>query len=160
MLKEFTVKDIKNILQSEKLKLKPTQNKLSLPIINRICKKMFLGYETKNIHVDDNCIVNGHHRYISSKLVDSSLETTNWTKANSTQIHKWSDLIVESQDWDNSTDSEFCKIKEHIKDDLHLNSKIKYKYTYVEDFIFNKKYNYKYSLKIFSYKIKSIFTQT
>ncbi len=152
MLKEFTVKDVKNVFQSGKLELKPTQNKLSLPIINRICKKMFLGYETKAIHVDDNCIVNGHHRYISSKLINSHLKSINWKKANSTQIHIWSNLIIESQDWDTSKDSTVCKIKEHIKDDLVLNPQPNYTYIYVENFIFNKKINYKYSLKVFFHK--------
>lgn len=47
--------------------LLPNQGALSIPIIERIYKKMLKKIKFSAIHVSsDNLIVNGHHRYISS----------------------------------------------------------------------------------------------
>jgi len=55
--------------------LLPNQSALSIPIIERIYKKMLNKLKFPPIHVSlDNLIVDGHHRYISSLLSDFDIE--------------------------------------------------------------------------------------
>ncbi len=61
---------ILSILEKKENIFRPNQAKVSLPIITRICKKMKHKIRFRPIHVsDDNLIIDGHHRYISSILL-------------------------------------------------------------------------------------------
>ena len=57
---------VDDFLQNNTLDFNSTHKKLSLPIINRIFKKMKHGIRFEDIKVSDNLIIDGHHRYISS----------------------------------------------------------------------------------------------
>lgn len=45
-----------------------THDKLCLPIINRIYKKMINGIKFDDIKICGKLIIDGHHRYVSSLL--------------------------------------------------------------------------------------------
>ncbi len=51
-----------------------THKALSLPIIERINKKMMLNIQFDGIQVDKGVIINGHHRYLASKQPNFNLD--------------------------------------------------------------------------------------
>jgi len=69
-MEKITVEFIKGFIASNTIDLKPTQTKLCVPIISRICQKMLHGIKFDDIKVCDDLIINGHHRYISPLIVN------------------------------------------------------------------------------------------
>ncbi|MFD2287436.1 hypothetical protein GJU39_07690 [Pedobacter petrophilus] len=62
-MERITNKIIWNILNEGKAVLLSSHAKLSIPIINRIYKKMINNIKFDDIKVCDNLIIDGHHRY-------------------------------------------------------------------------------------------------
>ena len=73
-METITSKQIVELLKKKDLLFYSSHDKLSLPIINRISKKMAHGIKFDAIKVCDNLIIDGHHRYISSVLTDKKIE--------------------------------------------------------------------------------------
>ena len=71
-MNQITKEIILDYLQNNQIELQSTQTKLCLPIINRLCKKMDTGIKFPSVKVVDDLIIDGHHRYLASILVDSS----------------------------------------------------------------------------------------
>lgn len=69
----ITKEEIIEILKTKELDLITTHKKLSVPIINRIFKKMVSGIEFDEIKICGKLIIDGHHRYVSSLLADMNL---------------------------------------------------------------------------------------
>jgi hypothetical protein len=85
----------------EKAKYKSTHNKLSIPIINRIRKKMEYGIKFEPIRVNGDLIIDGHHRYVSSLLANfDDLGVTSYPKISATKEYKWSDVQFLEEEWD------------------------------------------------------------
>jgi len=82
--------------------LLPNQDALSIPIIERIYKKMLKKLKFPPIHVSsDNLIVNGHHRYISSLLSDFDIEiVSNYPKPSVVNDFTWKTVEFTVDDWD------------------------------------------------------------
>lgn len=82
--------------------LLPNQRALSIPIIERIHKKMLNKIKFPPIHVSsDNLIVNGHHRYISSLLSDFEIEiVSNYPKPSFLNDFTWETVEFTTDDWD------------------------------------------------------------
>lgn len=97
---EITEETIKNFLKENKLDYLPTHNKLSLPIINRIYKKMINGIKFEIVKVNENFIIDGHHRYISSKLAKIKIEKTSYPKTSATIEYSWNDVQFVNEEWD------------------------------------------------------------
>ncbi|WP_297337994.1 hypothetical protein [Algoriphagus sp.] len=69
--------EILSLIKTGKLDLISTHKHLSIPVIKRIYKKMKLKLIFDSIQVDnENVIINGHHRYIASKLADFNLDVS------------------------------------------------------------------------------------
>ena len=73
-MNQITKEIILDYLQNNQIELQSTQTKLCLPIINRLCKKMDTGIKFPSVKVVDDLIIDGHHRYLASILVDVKLE--------------------------------------------------------------------------------------
>jgi hypothetical protein len=97
MIKNHTILEI---LSTTTLDLNSTQNKLSIPIINRIYKKMKYGLKFDAIKVYNNLIIDGHHRYISSVLANIELERVTSSKTIATIEYNWGDVEFVSEEWD------------------------------------------------------------
>jgi hypothetical protein len=97
MIKNHTILEI---LSTTTLDLNSTQNKLSIPIINRIYKKMKYGLKFDAIKVYNNLIIDGHHRYISSVLANIELERVTSSKTIATIEYNWADVEFVSEEWD------------------------------------------------------------
>lgn len=77
-----------------------THNKLCLPIINRIYKKMIHGIKFDDIKVCDKLIIDGHHRYVSSLLANIELGESKSSKTSATIEYKWTDVEFIEEEWD------------------------------------------------------------
>lgn len=105
-------------LQEKENILKPNQGKLSLPIINRICKKMTHNLKFRPICVSsENLIVDGHHRYISSILTNFEIElVSNYPKPGILNDFNWNTVDFLEDDWDSP-----AKIKMLNEEDARYN---------------------------------------
>ena len=97
---EIAAETLENFLKQNTLKYLPTHQKLSLPIINRIYKKMRSGIKFEIIKVHENLIIDGHHRYISSELAKIELNKTSYPKTAATIAYKWDDVQFVNEEWD------------------------------------------------------------
>jgi hypothetical protein len=70
----FMKEQLIELMHSGKLELISTHEHLSLPVIERIHKKMTLKLLFGSIQVAENVIINGHHRYLASMLANYTLE--------------------------------------------------------------------------------------
>jgi hypothetical protein len=87
--------------QLEKAKYKSTHAKLSIPIINRIRKKMEYGIKFEPIRVNGDLIIDGHHRYVSSILANfNELKVVSYPKTSATKEFKWSSVTFLDEEWD------------------------------------------------------------
>lgn len=99
--KAFIMKlEICKLFKESTIELKSTHSILCVPIIERICKKMKAGIKFSDIKVDENIIIDGHHRYIASLLADVSLEKQPSYKTSSTVVFDWSIVNLAEDDWD------------------------------------------------------------
>lgn len=92
--------EICKLFKESTIELKSTHSILCVPIIERICKKMKAGIKFSDIKVDENIIIDGHHRYIASLLADVSLEKQPSYKTSSTVVFDWSIVNLAEDDWD------------------------------------------------------------
>jgi hypothetical protein len=72
--------------------LTSTHNKLCLPIINRIYKKMINGLRFDDIKVCDTVIIDGHHRYVSSLLANIKLDHSKSSRTSATIEYDWMEV--------------------------------------------------------------------
>ena len=125
-MQQITKEYEETILKDQKITLKSTQKKLCFPIINRIYKKMKSGIKFSAIKVDENLIIDGHHRYIASIMAEVPLELSPSNMTSATTIIDWSQILLDSEDWDttakinmlNAIDAEFNNISFEKLDEL------------------------------------------
>lgn len=88
--------------KSTVLKLQPNQNKISIPVLNRICLKMQHGINFMPIYNSSgNIIVNGHHRYVASIIADYGLDIVNNYPIETQIIDlQWETVEFIEDDWD------------------------------------------------------------
>jgi len=97
---EITLEYVQIYLNKNEFELFPTQGKISLPLIKRYVKMLRDGKEPPAIHVDDNAIVNGHHRYISGHIYDRKPPVSPWTRSPSVSIGIWHKVLVVNEDFE------------------------------------------------------------
>lgn len=99
-IKNVCLQDIKYLIQHKELKLKSTQTKLSIPIINRIYKKMVAKIRMPPIKIQNDIICDGHHRYIASLLANYEIEMILWSSSASAITIDWRTVSFDDKDWD------------------------------------------------------------
>ncbi len=97
---EITEEIIKKIISENEFEFISTHHKLSLSVINRIYKKMKNGIKFEVIKVNENYIIDGHHRYISSKLAKIEIGNMNYPKSSATFEYSWSEVKFVNEEWD------------------------------------------------------------
>jgi hypothetical protein len=99
------------------LKLKPTQDKLSIPLVFRIYKKMKAGLKNFDaIKVAEGLIIDGHHRYVASIIAGVEIEQfPSNTNLNQTYF-EWGEITLRTSEYD--TD---IQIKYHNFNDAKRN---------------------------------------
>lgn len=99
-MKQISKEDVIKLLQNNKVELRSTHDKLCLPIINRLYKKMSIGIKFSAIKVEDDLILDGHHRYLASLLANYQLERVPSNKTAATVVTDWSSVDFVDEDWD------------------------------------------------------------
>jgi hypothetical protein len=99
-MESITSNHIQKHLSNNKIEFKSTHNRLSLPIINRIYKKMVNGIKFDEIKIYDNLIIDGHHRYISSIMAGIEIGKLNSHKTSATQEYEWAVVDFIDIEWD------------------------------------------------------------
>lgn len=115
-MEEFT-KQLEQFLLDGSFEFKPSQDKLSIPLIYRIYKKMQGGLRNFDaIKVAEDLIIDGHHRYIASKLSKTKIQTFPSTRNHNQIIFEWSDVILKTNEYDSESE-----IKYHNFNDAYRN---------------------------------------
>jgi hypothetical protein len=109
--------EILKMLNEGNIPLKATQNKICVPIVERMYKKMKAGIGFSGILVCDGVITNGHHRYIASLLSECPIEHLPWEKAKSRDVCSWNNVILIEDDYETEAD-----ILKHNEDDAKYNN--------------------------------------
>lgn len=113
---EFNIQLVE-LIKSFNFDFYPTQNKLSIPLINRLHKKMIIGIEFDAIKVSNTgLIINGHHRYIASLLAKKNINIFPATENINQQKYDWNELILSRNDFDSKS-----QIKYHNYNDAQRN---------------------------------------
>jgi hypothetical protein len=111
----MTREEIAAFIEASEPDLKPSQSRLSAPIIARIYKKMRAGLIFPPIEIDDDVICDGHHRYIGSLLADVSIDTV--PSLLTSNMRDWQSVILDDNDWDTEE-----AIRKFNKMDAHYNN--------------------------------------
>jgi hypothetical protein len=99
-LKKVTAEFIKEFIKSNKISFIATQPKLCIPIIDRLCQKMLHGIKFDDIKICDDLIIDGHHRYLSSLIVDLNIGHVFSHKTSATKSYEWNVVEFDENDWD------------------------------------------------------------
>lgn len=114
---KITAENILKHLEEDNIDLHSTHDKLSIPIINRIYKKMKNGIKFESIKVNGDLIIDGHHRYVSSVLSKiEDLEAVSYPRTSATKKYEWSEVDFTDEEWDTED-----KIKRLNKIDAEFN---------------------------------------
>jgi len=96
----ITQEFIEDFIKNTKIPFFATQPKLCIPIIIRLCKKMSNGIKFDDIKVYDDLIIDGHHRYLSSLIVNYEIGRVLSHKTSATQSIEWASVEFDENDWD------------------------------------------------------------
>ncbi|MFM9838354.1 MAG: hypothetical protein ACKVOQ_08830 [Cyclobacteriaceae bacterium] len=113
------------LMQNEKLTLISTHERLCFPIIERIAKKMSIGLMFSSISVDENLIVNGHHRYLASLLVGYNLDQVPCPKTTAKEPVDWKLVKLVDDDWDTDAKIRMLNEQDARYNDLTLDDLMK-----------------------------------
>ncbi len=94
---------ILNFINHHHIDYRPSQKKVSLPIIRRLYKKMKIGIKFAEIKIDNGLICDGHHRYLASLLADVRVPITKSFRTTASQEISWHSIDFDENDWDSTT---------------------------------------------------------
>ncbi len=57
------------------------------------------------IKIEENAIVDGHHRYISGHIFGVKPPKIDWIRPEANEIRLWNSVFVDGQDYENDYDS-------------------------------------------------------
>ena len=115
-MEEISLKTIQELIESGSLDLIATQPGVCLPMLQRIHKKMKAGIEFDSIRVNESRIVDGHHRYVCSKLLGMEIEINdNYPIPSTSENHEWKGIVID--EFDHETEEE---IHEHNVRDAEI----------------------------------------
>jgi hypothetical protein len=99
-LETITIEYIRAYIKSNEIPFIPTQPKLCVPIIKRMCQKMSHGIKFDDIKICGKLIMDGHHRYLSSLIMGVPINSVSSNKTSATKAVNWSDMEFDENDWD------------------------------------------------------------
>ena len=105
-MEELNIEEVKDYLQKTKLPLFASQNAVSFPILNRIHRRLKEGRRFSAIQVDQDLIVNGHHRYVCLCILGLEVEHSKWMRNSNSEVICWSKIVVDEEDWDSDKQRE------------------------------------------------------
>jgi hypothetical protein len=119
-MEEFT-KQLEHILLNGSLEFKPSQDKLSIPLIYRIYKKMNCGLINFDaIKIAEEIIMDGHHRYIAAKLSKTEIQIFPSTKNHSQQTFEWCDIILKTNEYDSESEIKYHNFNDALRNGISV----------------------------------------
>ncbi|MFD0750027.1 hypothetical protein ACFQZS_07730 [Mucilaginibacter calamicampi] len=106
-MKNITIEFIKKFIASNHIPFTPTQQRLCVPIILRMCQKMSNDIKFDEIKVCDDLIIDGHHRYLSSLMMNFKLDHVLSNSTSATQKIEWRLVEFDEEDWDTQAKIEY-----------------------------------------------------
>ncbi len=118
-MNDFAIR-LEKFLLEEELELKPTQNKISIPLVYRLYRKMRAEIKFDAIKVADGLIMDGHHRYVASVLAGIEIEKFPSTK-NLTQTYlEWTEVTLTSIEYDLDTEIDYHNFNDAQRNGLSI----------------------------------------
>lgn len=93
------LEEINILIEQNRLLMTPTQASLSLPIIARLRRKMELKLLFPPISIAGHAIIDGHHRYVASKLSNQELSKVTSFRTAAKFDFAWSQIDFVNVDW-------------------------------------------------------------
>ena len=82
--------------------LKTQQKAVSIPVIQEYVNRVLAGeVDMPDIKVDGDIIVDGNHRYITSRITGTDVGIKAWSGGKPDNVVDWADVILDSFDWGN-----------------------------------------------------------
>jgi len=106
-MEQITNEIILNLIREGRANLHSSHAKLSIPIINRIYRKMINDIKFDDIKICDHLIIDGHHRYISSLLANIKLGSVRSYRTLATLEYEWTDVEFVDEEWDTKSKIKF-----------------------------------------------------
>ena len=119
---EITAEFVKEFVTNNSIPLLATQSRLSIPIIDRLCRKMTYGIKFDDIKTDGGLIIDGHHRYLSAIIINFNIGQVPGNKTSATKAFEWTKVEFDENDWD--TPSKILYLNE--QDAIYNNLAIEY----------------------------------
>lgn len=111
---------LKDFLKGKDIELQPTHQKLCLPIINRLAKKMSLGIKFNAIHVADGLIIDGHHRYLASLVAGIELDRRPYVLPAANDATNWESVSFDEADWDTAAKIQKLNQEDALYNDVDI----------------------------------------
>ena len=80
-------------------KLMATHKRISGPMIQDYYEKLVDGKIPPPIKVENDIVIEGHHRYTAGMLFGKLPDTIPWTAPLSVEKIFWKDIVVDESDW-------------------------------------------------------------
>ncbi len=103
-MNDITYEEVEKFLTESEFDCTPSQKEISFPVIQRIHRRLQQGNSFSPIKVKENLIVDGHHRYISHKLLGMVAETTIGGSITESIEYVWSEINLTYIDYDSEKD--------------------------------------------------------
>ncbi|MET3501633.1 MULTISPECIES: hypothetical protein [Mucilaginibacter] len=118
-MKKITPQFIVEFIATNNIPFIPTQSRLSIPIISRMCSKMEHHVKFGEIKICGKLIIDGHHRYLSSLIMNFELGQVATNLTSATKETPWNQIEFDENDWDsaagiehlNRLDAEYNKLE-------------------------------------------------
>lgn len=82
---------------------------------------MLVGIKFPSIKIDDDLIIDGHHRYLASLFANTILDTIPSNKTSATIVYDWNNVVFDVNDWD--TEAKILMLNEHDADNNNITLK-------------------------------------
>lgn len=107
-----------DFLKTEEVNLWPSQNRICLPVVNRIYKKLLIGISFPAIKVEKNIICDGHHRYLASLISTVKIDIQEGRLSILDEVNGWDSVYFDEDDWDTETKIRFLTKQDCIRNNL------------------------------------------
>lgn len=112
---------LENSLADREFEFAPTQNKISIPLVYRIYKKMKAEIKFDAIKVVDGLVIDGHHRFIASILAGVEIEKFPSTKNLSQTNFEWSEVTLSLSEYDTESDIDYHNFNDAQRNGISKN---------------------------------------
>ena len=99
-MKKITAELIREFIERNQIPLMASQTRLCVLIVDRLCQKMSHGIKFDDIKIFDNLIIDGHHRYLSSLIMNFKIGQILSHKTSATKPVESNVVEFDENDWD------------------------------------------------------------